>query len=254
LTTNSSITVTAVSGLPEINEDTELAKLIAESTQTSLLEDAVVVISHKAVSKAEGAVVALANVQPSQRALELAAEQGRDPRQVQVILDQSAELLRAEHGVLICVTHHGFVCANAGVDASNSASDETLVLLPRDPDESARQIRSRLAELTGARTAVVIADSFGRAWRFGQVDVAVGCAGLSPIDDWEGRSDRSGRTLSATAIAIADSAAAAADLARAKDSGHPVVLIQGLERFITEADGPGAAALLRPANQDLFRR
>ena len=252
--TSPSLTATAVSGLPEISEGTDLAQLIADSTPAHELEHAVVVISHKAVSKSEGAVVALSTVIPSERAVLLAAEQGRDPRHVQVILDQSAELLRAEHGVLICVTHHGFVCANAGVDASNSAASDSLVLLPRDPDASARRIRGRLAELTGAKPAVVIADSFGRAWRFGQVDVAVGCAGLSPIDDWEGRSDRSGRVLSATAIAIADAAAAAADLARAKDSGEPVVLIQGLARFITEADGPGAAAMLRPANQDLFRR
>ena len=252
--TSPSVTVTAISGLPEISEGSDIAELIATANELPNLDGAVVVISHKAVSKAEGSVVRLAAVEPGERAIALAAEQSRDARHVQVILDQSSELLRAEHGVLICVTHHGFVCANAGVDASNSAFDDALVLLPRDPDLSARQIRSRLTELTGTGPAVIIADSFGRAWRFGQVDVAVGCAGLTPIDDWEGRTDRSGRTLSATAIAIADAAAAAADLARAKDSGEPVVVIEGLSRFITEADGPGAAAMLRPANQDLFRR
>lgn len=244
----------ALAGLPEVERGADLGELIAAAAAGRDLDGAVVVISHKAVSKAEGAIRVLADVVPGERALRIAAQQERDPRHVEVILEQTAELLRAEHGVLICVTHHGFVCANAGVDASNAPDEETLVLLPTDPDESARRIRSRIRDLTGSTPGVVIADSFGRAWRFAQVDVAVGCAGLLTIDEWTGRPDRSGRMLSATAIAIADSAAAAADLARSKDSGEPVVLIAGLERFVSDADGPGAAALLRPADQDLFRR
>jgi coenzyme F420-0:L-glutamate ligase/coenzyme F420-1:gamma-L-glutamate ligase len=175
------------------------------------------------------------------------------------VLDQSAEILRAANGVLISRTHHGFVCANAGVDASNASGDDgtgeagTLILLPRDPDASARALRARLRELTGASPAVLIADSFGRAWRHGQCDVAIGCAGMSALDDWRGRTDSVGLELRATWLAVADAAAATADLARAKDSREPVVLIDGLERFVTAVDGPGAAALLRPLEEDLFR-
>jgi coenzyme F420-0:L-glutamate ligase/coenzyme F420-1:gamma-L-glutamate ligase len=162
--------------------------------------------------------------------------------------------------VLICVTHHGFVCANAGVDASNAAADgvggsESLVLLPVDPDASARALRARLRELTGAAPAVVVTDSFGRAWRHGQTDVAIGAAGIAALEDWRGRSDGVGRELQATWIALADQIAGAADLARSKDSRQPVVIVCGLERHVLPPgdDGPGAAALLRPAAEDLFR-
>jgi coenzyme F420-0:L-glutamate ligase/coenzyme F420-1:gamma-L-glutamate ligase len=172
---------------------------------------------------------------------------------VQVVLDESAEVLRAQRGVLICRTSHGFVCANAGVDASNAPDDETVVLLPRDPDASARALRAALGERGGIAPAVVIADSFGRAWRHGQCDVAIGCAGLSPLEDWRGRVDARGRELRATWIAVADEAAAAADLARAKDSRQPAVVVRGLERHVTAADGPGAAAIARPLDEDLFR-
>ncbi len=217
-------------------------------------------IAHKAVSKAEGAAVALADVQPGQRARELAADSAgegaspaRDPRAIQVVLDESTEVLRAERGVLVCRTRHGFVCANAGVDASNAPNQETLVLLPRDPDASARRIRARLRELTGCAPAMLITDSFGRAWRHGQLDVAVGLAGMHPLEDWRGRTDASGLELRATWLAVADCAAAAADLARAKDSREPVVIVEGLERFLLDGDGPGAAALVRPLEEDLFR-
>jgi coenzyme F420-0:L-glutamate ligase/coenzyme F420-1:gamma-L-glutamate ligase len=220
----------------------------------------IVAIAHKAVSKAEGSVVALAEIEPSPRAKEIAGEQGKDPRAVQVVLDQSSEVLRAANGVLICRTHHGFVCANAGVDASNApcaerprGESEVLILLPRDPDASARALRARLRELAGARVAVLITDSFGRAWRHGQCDIAIGCAGLAPLDDWRGRADSAGRELRATWLAVADAIAATADLARAKDSREPVVILDGLERFVTAQDGPGAHALLRPVNEDLFR-
>jgi coenzyme F420-0:L-glutamate ligase/coenzyme F420-1:gamma-L-glutamate ligase len=151
--------------------------------------------------------------------------------------------------VLICVTHHGFVCANAGVDASNVPGKDTVVLLPRDPDESARRLRARFP----AAPAVLITDSFGRAWRNAQLDIAIGCAGLRPIDDWRGRTDATGRELKATAIAVADELAAAADLARTKDGSLPLVLIRGADRHVTADDGPGAAALIRPEAEDLFR-
>jgi coenzyme F420-0:L-glutamate ligase/coenzyme F420-1:gamma-L-glutamate ligase len=258
-----SLRARGLDGLPEVRAGDDLAALIASSPQGGRLQEGdVVVIAHKAVSKSEGAVVSLADVRPGPRALELAAEaadpaspvgQGKDARTLQVVLDESAEVLRAERGVLICRTRHGFVCANAGVDASNVSEPETLVLLPRDPDASARRIRGRLRELTGAAPAVLITDSFGRAWRHGQLDVAIGLAGLQPLEDWRGRTDAAGRELKATWLAVADAAAAAADLARTKDSRQPVVVIEGLERFVTAEDGPGAAALLRPLDEDLFR-
>ena len=190
----------------------------------------------------------LGDVEPGERARELAAEHGKDPRHVQVVLDEAAEVLRAERGVLICRTRHGFVCANAGVDASNAGEPGAVVLLPARP----RRLRPRAASAPAraapaSRPAVVITDSFGRAWRHGQSDVAIGCAGLAPLDDWRGRADRDGRELAATWIAVADEAAAAADLARAaRTRGEPAVVVRGLERYVTADDGPGAAALMRP--------
>jgi coenzyme F420-0:L-glutamate ligase / coenzyme F420-1:gamma-L-glutamate ligase len=251
----------ALGGMPELSAGQDIAELIlANLGGEPLGAGHVVAIAHKAVSKAEGAVVALADVDPGPRARELAAEQGKDPRAVQVVLDESEEVLRAERGVLICRTRHGFVCANAGVDASNSGGPDMLVLLPRDPDASARRIRRRLRELLWSRhgspetaPAVLISDSFGRAWRHGQLDVVIGLAGMRPLDDWRGRSDARGLELQATWLAVADAAAGTADLARAKDSGEPVVVIDGLARFVTQEDGPGAAALLRPLAEDLFR-
>jgi coenzyme F420-0:L-glutamate ligase / coenzyme F420-1:gamma-L-glutamate ligase len=196
----------------------------------------------------------LGDVEPGERARELAAEHRKDPRLVQVVLDEAAEIVRAVDGTLICVTHHGFVCANAGVDRSNaSAEGDEVVLLPEQPDRSAAALRSGIEAARGVRPAVVIADSFGRAWRLGQTDVAIGAAGLAPLDQWIGRIDAFGRELHVTSIAVADSIAAAADLARAKDSLEPVVLVRGLERFVMDEDGPGAAALRRPHEQDLFR-
>jgi coenzyme F420-0:L-glutamate ligase/coenzyme F420-1:gamma-L-glutamate ligase len=172
---------------------------------------------------------------------------------VQIVLEETAELLRADHGVLICETHQGLVCANAGVDMSNTPGPDVALLLPEDPDGSARRLRAGLRELTGARVGVVIGDSFGRAWRLGLTDVAIGAAGIDPLEDWRGRADARGRELQATEVALADELAAAADLARTKDSQEPVVLIRGAERAVTELDGPGAAALRRPRALDLFR-
>ncbi len=245
----------SLSGLPEVRAGDDLAALIVDALdpEQPLRDGEIVAIAHKVVSKAEGAVLALAGVVPSPRAHEIAREQGRDPRAVQVVLDQSREVLRAANNVLICRTHHGFVCANAGVDTSNATDRDTLIVLPRDPDASARDLRARLRELTGARVAVLITDSFGRAWRHGQCDTAIGCAGLQPLDDWRGRTDSVGLELQATWLAVADAIAATADLARAKDSREPVVILGGLERFVTEEDGPGAVALLRPLDEDLFR-
>jgi coenzyme F420-0:L-glutamate ligase/coenzyme F420-1:gamma-L-glutamate ligase len=242
-----------VPGLPEVRPGDDLAALIAAAAPPDLDNGDVLVVAHKVVSKAEGRVRRLSEVEPGERAVALAAEQGKDARQVQVVLDESAEVLRAERGVIVCVTRHGFVCANAGVDASNAADPDQLVLLPADPDASARALRSRLGELRGARPAVIVSDSFGRAWRIGQTDVAIGAAGLQPVEDWAGRRDSVGRELRATAIAVADSIAGAADLARAKDSREPAVLVRGLERVVVAEDGPGAAALRRERDMDLFR-
>ena len=212
------------------------------------------VVAHKVVSKAEGRVRRLDEIEPNEPARALAHEHGKDPRLVQAVLDESTELLRAVNGTLICVTRHGLVCANAGVDQSNASRDPgELVLLPEDPDRSAARLRAGIDDVRDVRPAVVIADSFGRAWRLGETDVAVGTAGLTPLEHWIGRPDAFGRELRVTSIAVADSIAAAADLARAKDSLEPVVLVRGLERHVTDEDGPGAAALRRPAEQDLFR-
>jgi len=255
-----SLSARSLTGLPELRPGDDLAELIVAALAGESLDGRVVVIAHKAVSKAEGATVALADVRPGPRARELAADtagdgtgETRDPRAIQVVLDETVELLRAERGVLICRTRHGFVCANAGVDASNASSPGTLVLLPRNPDASARRIRARLRELTGSAPAVLITDSFGRAWRHGQLDTAIGLAGMQPLEDWRGRTDASGLELRATWLALADAAAASADLARAKDSNEPVVVIEGLGRFLSAEDGPGAAALVRPLEEDLFR-
>jgi coenzyme F420-0:L-glutamate ligase/coenzyme F420-1:gamma-L-glutamate ligase len=244
----------ALAGIPEVRPGDDLAQLIVAALEDDpITAEDVLVIAHKAVSKAEGRIRSLSVVTPGAEASALAAQLSKDPRHVQVILDESSQVLRAERGVLICVTRHGFVCANAGVDASNVPGDENVVLLPRDPDASARRLRARLDELTGARPAVVITDSFGRAWRNGQADIAVGCAGIEPLDDWRGRADAHGRELRATVIAVADELAAAADLARAKDREQPVILVRGAGPHVTPEDGPGARALVRPERDDLFR-
>ncbi len=232
-------------GLPEVRPGDDLAALLAGAGELRPAD--VLAIAHKVVSKAEGRVVALADVEPGPRALELAAVHGKDPRLVEVVLSETAELVRADAGRLICRTRHGFVCANAGVDSSNAGAPDTLVLLPLDPDASARALRARLG------CAVVITDSFGRAWRQGQCEIAIGCAGLAPSRDYRGELDTDGRELHATQIAIADEAAAAADLARGKHTREPAVVIRGLEPYVLPDDGPGAAALVRPWADDLFR-
>ena len=241
-----------------MREGDDLAALIAD-VAPDLRDGDVLVIAQKILSKAEGRVRALAEVEAGERATALATEFGKDPRLVQVVLDETVELLRAEHGVFICETRHGFVCANAGVDTSNAPGPDDAVLLPLDPDASARQIRGRLgagaAGSAGARPriGVVISDSFGRPWRLGVADVAIGAAGVCVLDDWRGRADAHGRELPATEVAVADQLAAAADLSRAKDSNEPVVLVRGAGPFVTDEDGPGAAALRRPREIDLFR-
>lgn len=226
---------------------------MAAAAPPDLGDGDVLVVAHKVVSKAEGRVRRLTEIEPGERARTIAGEHGKDPRLVQAVLDETAELLRAVDGVLICVTRHGLVCANAGVDRSNAAEEGELILLPEDPDDSARRLRAGIAAARGVRPALIVADSFGRAWRMGQTDVAIGLAGLAPLEEWRGRPDAFARELGVTSIAIADAAAGAADLARRKDSLQPAVLVRGLERHVSGADGAGAAALRRPPEQDLFR-
>jgi coenzyme F420-0:L-glutamate ligase / coenzyme F420-1:gamma-L-glutamate ligase len=243
----SELWVTAVTGLPEFAEGMRVGEEIAARAE---LEDGdIVVVSQKVVSKAEGRVRRLSSVLPGAEARKLAAVLGKEPAMVELILEESAEVLRAERGVLIVETRHGLICANAGIDASNLPDPDTVCLLPEDPDASARRIRAEIQTSIG----VVVADSFGRAWRLGQTEVAIGCAGLNPLDDWRGREDSSGRRLEATLIAVADEAAAAADLVRDKASRVPAAIVRGLGRHVTAEDGPGAAALRRPRHEDLFR-
>jgi coenzyme F420-0:L-glutamate ligase/coenzyme F420-1:gamma-L-glutamate ligase len=249
------ISAEALTGLPEVRAGDDLVALLAAAMPNGApAADDVLVVAHKVISKAEGRTRRLSEVTVTERAHELARELGgKDPRHMQVVLDETHEVRRAAHGVLISVTRHGFVCANAGVDASNAPDDDTLILLPTDPDDSARRLRAGLRERLGIAPAVLITDSFGRPWRHGQCDVAIGCAGLRALEDWRGLHDTRGRELRATWIAVADELAAAADLARAKDAMQPAVLISGAGRHVTLDDGPGARTLLRGEAEDLFR-
>ena len=210
------IVAAALPGIPEVRPGDDLAALLAGAAG-SLADGDVLVVAHKVVSKAEGRVVDLAGVRPASARWRSRPSTARTRASSRSSSARAAEIVRSRPGVLICRTHHGFVCANAGVDASNAP--DGLVLLPRDPDASARALRRRLRELTGVAPAIVVTDSFGRAWRVGQCDVAIGIAGLRPVEDWRGRRDADGRGLDATVIAVADEAAAAADLARAQ--GQP---------------------------------
>lgn len=248
----SEVRVRPVLGLPEIAPGDPLGELIAERAG-DLADGDVVVVSQKVVSKAEGRLRRLSSVIPGAEARKYAAVLGKEPALVELILEESAEVVRAERGVLIVETRHGLVCANAGIDSSNVGADDSVLLLPEDPDASARRLRIEIGTVRGARIGLVIADSFGRAWRIGQAEVAIGCAGLVPIDDWRGRTDATGRELAATQIAIADEAAAAADLVRDKAAAVPAAVVGGLDRWVTEDDGPGAAAIRRPREDDLFR-
>jgi len=244
------IALAALPDVPEIRPGDDLAAILGEAAtrlEGGLKPTDVLAVAHKVVSKAEGRVVRLAEVFPGWQALELAEQHGKDPHHIQVILDEAQEVLRADRGRIICRTRHGFVCANAGVDASNAGRPGTVVLLPENPDASARALRRELG------CAIVITDSFGRPWRHGQAEVAIGCAGIVPAEDWRGRPDSDGRELSATVIAIADEVAAAADLVRGKDTREPAVRVRGLERYVTAEDGAGAAALVRAVEDDLFR-
>jgi coenzyme F420-0:L-glutamate ligase/coenzyme F420-1:gamma-L-glutamate ligase len=247
------ISLTAVDGIPEIKPGDDLAEMIAAALAAAgigLEAEDVLVVTQKVVSKAEGRVVKLASVTPRPAAESWAAQWGKDPRQVELVLQESAEVLRmAPGGLIISRTRHGFVCANAGVDLSNVGGGDVATLLPEDPDASARALRERLGELAGARPAVVISDSFGRPWRNGIVNVAIGSAGLEPLLDLRGTPDAQGRVMHSTVVAVADELASAADLAGGKVAQRPVVVVRGYEY---QAGQGAASALVMDRELDLF--
>lgn len=243
--------VRPLAGMPEVSEGDRLGELIAAAGSPTDAE--IVVVSQKVVSKSEGRLRRLADVTPGDHARELAEQTGKDPALVELILAESRAVIRSAPGVLITETAGGWICANAGIDASNLPGVGWVALLPVDADASARQIRDEIKDSSGARPAVIVADSFGRPWRLGQADVALGCAGIAAISDWRGRPDQHGRELAATAVAVVDELAAAADLVRDKDEGVPGVIVSGLEDLVGADHGPGAAGLRRPEQEDLFR-
>jgi coenzyme F420-0:L-glutamate ligase/coenzyme F420-1:gamma-L-glutamate ligase len=247
------ISLTPLDGIPEIRPGDDLAALISAALAAAgigLEAGDVLVVTQKVVSKAEGRVVELASVSPRAEAREWAAQWGKDPRQVELVLQESAEVLRmAPGGLIIARTRHGFVCANAGVDLSNVGGGDVATLLPEDPDASARGLRERLGEMAAATPAVVISDSFGRPWRNGIVNVAIGCAGLEPLVDLRGTEDADGRVMHSTVIAAADELASAADLAGGKVERRPVVLVRGYEHAVQDGH---ASALVMDRELDLF--
>lgn len=237
-------------GLPELEPGDDLARLIADAcARSGGLEDGdVIVIAQKAVSKVEGRIVCLADVEPSERARALAGEEG-DARQVEVILRETVQVVRTRPPLVISETSHGFVCASAGVDASNAKGPGTVILLPLDPDASATALRERLSELTGSTPGVIVSDSFGRAWRQGTTDVALGVAGVAAVRDLRGTVDSQGHQLNSTMIAVADEIAGAAELVMGKASGVPAAIVRGVD-----AAGDGRASdLVMPRDRDLFR-
>ena len=239
------ISLIPVHGLPEIREGDDLAAMIVELVE--LADDDVLVLAQKAVSKAEGRVIRIDSIEASEHAIELAGDE-RDPREVEVILREAKRVVRERGPLVIAETVHGFICASAGVDHSNAPEHGILVLLPDDPDASARLARDRVRELTGHTVGVVITDSFGRPFRQGTTDVAIGVAGIPPIIDLRGTTDRIGYELKASRVAIADEIAGAADLARGKAEGVPAVVVRGLR---LEGDGTAREIVIEP-ELDLF--
>ena len=252
------LTAVALPALPEIRPGDDLGRLVAEAWWALIAEDAeltptagdVIVVTQKVVSKAEGRIVELTQVEPRAEALEWARAWGKDPRQVEVVLRESAQIVRMEHGVIISRTHHGFVCANAGVDASNVGEGDVVTLLPDDPDRSALGLRNAIREELGVDVGVVVSDSFGRPWRMGITDVALGVSGFAPLADLRGEVDTEGREMKATVVAVADQLASTAELTSGKTSRQPVVLIRGVA--LPPGSGSVADDVVMPAGQDLF--
>jgi coenzyme F420-0:L-glutamate ligase / coenzyme F420-1:gamma-L-glutamate ligase len=240
-----------VEGIPEVHPGDDLPTLITRASDGDLLEERdVVVVTHKVVSKAEGRLVDLTTVAPSALAKDFAARYDKDPRQIEVVLCESRRIVRMDRGIIISETHHGFVCANAGVDASNVPGDETVCLLPLDPDASAHRLRDALASRIRGDLAVIVSDSFGRAWRHGITNVAVGVAGMEPLTDYRGERDDHGHLLTASVLAVADELAAAAELVMGKTAGVPVAVVRNYP--YKRGLGTGRNLLMEP-ERDLFR-
>ena len=252
-----SLTIIALLGMPEVEPGDDLAALLLEALASTpgllpLRDGDVLVVTQKVVSKAEGAIVDLEDIEPRPEAVEFGVANDRDARQVEVVLRQARRVVRMEHGVLITETPHGFICANGGVDASNvgPGSGSIVTLLPVDPDASAARIRAAIAARHGVDIPVVVSDSFGRPWRWGIVDVAIGVSGLLPIENLRGSPDRDGRIMKSTVRAVADELASAAELALGKTAGRPAALVRGAA--YTRGEGTIRDALM-PASWDLFR-
>lgn len=246
------IQVIGLPGIPEVKEGDDVASLISEALHKGEIRPAerdVFVVAQKIISKAEGRILRLDSVGPSPRAREWAAAYDKDPRVVEVVLRESKRIVRMERGVLISETEHGFVCANAGVDTSN-VEEGTVTLLPKDPDASGGQIRSSLEKYFDVKLAVIVSDTFGRPWREGLVNVALGVSGIAPLIDYRGQKDSRGRPLKVTVMAIADELASAAELVMKKSAGIPVAIIRGFD--YESSDGSGQE-LIRSAELDLFR-
>ncbi|HYT24685.1 MAG TPA: coenzyme F420-0:L-glutamate ligase [Candidatus Polarisedimenticolia bacterium] len=249
---NSDVRLFRLPGMPEIRGGDDLSEQITIAARKARLRfenGDVVVVAQKIVSKAEGAVVQLKLIVPSPEAQAIAERQKKDPRLVEIVLNESRRLVRTDP-VLIAETRHGYVCANAGVDHSNIPGDDIVTLLPRDPDQSARNLAAAFQKRTGKRVAVIISDTFGRPWRLGLTNVAIGASGIPVLHDLRGTRDRDGKPLAATVLAVADELAAAAGLLMGKSEGFPVILIRGY-RYKSSAER--AASIIRPASEDLFR-
>lgn len=245
-----SLEILPVQGIPEVEPGDDPSWLITEAIGNELIPGDVLVVTHKVVSKAEGRLVDLRTVEPSSFAKRLAAEHGKEARQIEVVLRESRRIVRMDRGVIISETRHGFVCANAGVDASNVPGGETVCLLPVDPDASAEKLRTSLAEHTGAEIAVIVSDSFGRPWRQGITDVAVGVAGMNPLADYRGQADPHGFPLEASVLAVADELAAAAELVMGKTAAIPAAIVRN---YAYETGSGAARDLIMEPERDLFR-
>ncbi len=247
------IQIIGLRGAPEAQAGDDLARMAldaAAATGVSLSDGDILVVAQKVVSKVEGLLVDLRTIEPSDIALRYAQQWGRDPRQVEVVLHESTRIVRMDRGLIISQTRHGFVCANAGVDASNVPGDETVLLLPRDPDASAARLREDLRRLASVDAAVIISDSFGRPWRLGIVNVALGVAGMAPLADYRGQPDDFGRVMSASVMAVADEVASAAELVAGKVNRTPFIIVRGYP--YQRANGKGADIIMDPAS-DLFK-
>ncbi len=247
------VRIVGITGIPEIRKGDNVGKLLAEAAArqgTPLLNGDVLAVTQKIVSKAEGRVIDLATVQPSEFAIMLAQQWEKDPRQVEIVLRESKRIVRMDHGVIITETKHGLICANSGVDASNIPGEEKVALLPADPDASCRQIREEVRKLQGANVAVLMSDSFGRPWREGITNVAIGVAGMNPLRDYRGEEDAYGHVLHVTITAVADELVCAAELVSQKADMMPAAIIRG---FSYEEIEGSMKALLRPPGGDMFR-